>query len=389
MKTIITASAGKLALDFVSLVSLAFLSEFCFAQAAITPGTGYVSVPTAHLEFDKPIMVTSLTQGSGIAGTISCTDTGSVLFLMDRSDPGTDANGHPLGHIELVSVTPKGELRQYAWSNLPNFRNVLAPTSYFAADGKVYALVHAEKIDANHPEQRQPSLPLVLVFGSNGDMERTIPVDPALDPITLGAYANGDLLLISEDTLNRRMRLTVMDSVDGAVRELRLFDNDAMEHNGAGAPSANGDVTYSPDLLAHFTEIHAFGDDLLLVPMNTWGMPIVEVNENGIVRAVRPALPQNAVVGWWIDSDGRTWKVRTGEVRGKPVKDASTGEVMGVAVTGSKEIVEINPNDGAVTRRIAIDPGGVLPACEHDGDYEFLTAQQKDGLLEMVRATAR
>jgi hypothetical protein len=148
-------------------------------------------------------------------------------------------------------------------------------------------------------------------------------------------------------------------------------------------------LTYSPDALAHFTEIHPYRQDLLLVPANTSGLPIVEINESGIVRSITPQLPEKSILSRWLDSDDLTWHIYPGKVHGKPQTDTQSGKVSGVASIGSNQIDEINPNDGSVTRTILIPPGGVLPACEHGGDYLFVTSHMHDGLLELVKGTPR
>lgn len=346
-------------------------------------------VPTARLEFDKPIMVSNLTVGSGIAGVIACSDEGNILFLLDMSDPGTDANGHPLGHVSLVAVTPKGEMIRYAGQSVPGYQRISTPESYFGANGKVYALVYGEKQSLTAEQQKHISVPLVLVYDDKAMLTDVVPIDPTIDPISIGAFANGDLLVLSEDEFNQRMRLTILDSTGGASRELRLFDSDAMAHEGASASSAKGKLTYSPDTLAHFTEIHPYGQDLLLVPANTSGLPIVEINENGIVRSITPQLPEKSILSRWLDADDLTWHIYPGKVHGKPQTDMQSGKVSGVASIGSNQIDEINPNDGSVTRTILIPPGGVLPACEHGGDYLFVTSHMHDGLLELVKGTPR
>jgi hypothetical protein len=83
---------------------------------------------------------------------------------------------------------------------VPGYQRISTPESYFGANGKVYALVYGEKQSLPGEQQKHLRVPLVLVYDDKAMLTDVVPIDPTLDPISIGAFANGDLLVLSEDT---------------------------------------------------------------------------------------------------------------------------------------------------------------------------------------------
>jgi hypothetical protein len=270
-------------------------------------------IPTTPLEYGDPILITKLSKTDGISGAFRCGADGSALFMLYRDDQWQDATGHPRGHIALASAAPDGKLTSIPWQTVPGYKNIDVPKSYFASHDRYYVLTSAEKETAAGTHPVPTRIPLALVFDQTGSLKDVAPLDPTLNPISIAAFGSGDILLVSEDTLNRRMRLSVVDSAGNKLRDIKLEDDDdPSRHHGPNAEGSKGGVTISPHALIGMTEVNPYGQNLLLVPLATSGLPILEIDESHVVRSVVPHLPKGNIIARFIPSDGRTWNIRLG-----------------------------------------------------------------------------
>lgn len=348
-------------------------------------------IPTTPLQYGDPMLVANLSKTGGISGNLHCGSDGSILFMLYVADNWKDATGHPRGHISLVSVTPEGKLTSIPWQTVPGYTDIDVPSSYFANGGRYYLLTSGRKATPDESGVKPAEVPLALTFDETGNLKNVAPLDPALDPISLAAFGSGDLLLISEDTLNRRMRLTVTDPSGGSPRNLSLEDSDdPTHHDGPTASGSKGGVTFAPHTLLGMIEAFPYGQDLLLVPQTTSGLPVLEVNEAHVVASVVPQLPKGDVIARFIPSDGRTWNIRLGSLNDSVYRmlDAN-GQAHAAGVMESKTIAEIDPSTGEIVRKLEMGVNGVYPACRVQSDFVFLTAHRKDGSLEVVKASAK
>lgn len=375
-----------------SLIGILFAAAACaIAQdpPQVAGGSAAISHPPADLfslEFGRPKLVMNLPATSGMAGRFKCGSNGSIVTMLDIAERWSDASGHPMGQIMLAAINLDGQSVRFSWGTVPGFKNVRTPRDVFAGNDKVYLLTSAERDLLPAPDKPKP-ISIILEFDANGELKKTVQLDPRFDPLSFGVYPSGDFILVSEDRLNRRMDLAIMDSNGSYLRDLRLFDSDYIQHGGPSAEGPQGKVNYSSWLLAGLTQVYAYGEDLLLVPNDTSGLPMIEVNESGIVRSTVPQLPKGSIQVSFLPSGSRTWKIQLGALDDRQGNRDSSGTLQGLAVNSSTHIVEIDPSDGGILKEIDFGDAGVAPACESDGEYTFLTT--RDNMLQIVTATLK
>jgi hypothetical protein len=357
-------------------------------QESSQAGDGFLGSATT-LEYSKPAFVMNLSQMSGLMGSFQCTAKGDVLAEVSVSQNESQTKGPAPGRFLVLVIRPDGQTTNFPWDSVQGYRNLSAPTRTFASSDRIYVLTSAEKIETLSQGERPARLDIVLTFDQSGTLKSTIPLEAGLDPISLAAFPSGDILVLSKDGLNRRMRLTLLDSSGGSEREIRLAENDYAKHEGGSAEGDKGPVTFSLDYLLGSTEIYSYGQNLLFVPTTTSALPILELSKTGIVRAVVPKLPKGSVIAQFIPSNGATWKLRLGALNDNTYKlKDGDGLISGAAMNLSKRIVDINPSDGVIIHEVDLGTMKAFPTCAQDNDYLFLTSHLEDGRLQIVKGSA-
>jgi hypothetical protein len=335
----------------------------------------------AALEFSKPQLVEDVGAGAMIAGRFDCDPGGSIYTLMMGV-----TGGDPDSHLALMAIRPDGTTTNFSWWSAPGLAAVSAPPkSIFVGNGHVYVLAWA----AEEQEGRKSKYPAVLIFNGDGTLEDTVKLEPDWNPLTLGVFASGNMLLASEDRLNHRMELSLVDDHGALIREIPLAGNDFVTRAAQLPPAARGPVNYSPTLLISMAKFVPLGDHLLLVPLGTGNLPILELDEHGVAGSTIPQLPQGTVLQGFISSGTSAFTVRLARLleSDKEVYD-SQGKVLGYATEPSQRMTEISRESGRVLREIDLGAVGVQPACEANGAYRLLTsgAEQR---LQVVAARLR
>lgn len=280
----------------------------------------------------------------------------------------------------LYSLSDGTKDVRYAVAMVPGYKSVGFGFQYFASDYGVVTVVGATP-QKNPMEESQDAAPqnvnLALIFDRKGTLQRAVPIPQNIDARSIGMYSSGDLLVVSKDAAANRLHLLVLDR-DGDVKsELSLFDYDyeANRKSGKGQPLAKLlDQTDFVHILPH-------GDNLLLVPQGT-AATIIEVNEQGIVRATDLALPPGYLIRSLISSDGPYWTVSSyGDA--KIVHDKASGQSNATFHTGP--LFQFNSFDGSLVRRINMPENlkaNIL--CAHGGEFIAVTTDRKTGRLEML-----
>ena len=65
------------------------------------------------------------------------------------------------------------------------------------------------------------------------------------------------------------------------------------------------------------------------------------------------------------------------------------GQITGAGILSSKTIVEIDPSDGSLLRRVSMGSAPVRRVCVLGGEYLFLSAHRQEGTLEPVKAASK
>jgi hypothetical protein len=354
-------------------------------EAARMSASGTEPQSSATLEFAAPKSVEDLAPSPMVVGRFDCGNDGTIYTFIDGYALNDGATPHD--RVALLGIHPTGSVTNFPLHSVPGY-DTSQPISSFAGNGHVYVLVHGRPKSAE--QDGIAPLSLILVFDTDGSLTKTVAVSQDLNPLVLGVFPSGHFLLASEDRLNRRMALHLLDSGGHTLREIRMNDSDFLVRAAQLPAALRGPANYSPFLLISMSKFFPSGDNLLLVPLETYGLPIVELSERGILSSTIPQLPNNTVLEGFISSNASDFKMRLATFidNDKEVFD-SDGKVLGIATRPSTQIVQISRADGRILREVEIGGSGIRPACETDGTYRFLTAGAGQGSLQIVSAKIR
>jgi hypothetical protein len=379
--------------SFAALALLAVATCWLHAQtpkpsAAVSAIPQY---PVVTLNFGEPQSTPLGKKNWVMLGNSSCAPDGSLFTQMMATPPAK------MGWA-LNSLTDGTDVVRYAASSAPGYKNISGPFKYFATDNAVVTLVAAEPLGNSLAENEKParrSVTLALVYDRKGTLQRAIPIPPKIDPKSIGMYGSGDLLVITKDTSTNRLRLLVLDHDGDIKNELSLFDYDyeANRKAGKGQPLAKYiDAGESIQIVPH-------GDNLLLVPQLTQAT-VIEVNEQGIVRATDIDLPHGYLLRELFPDDGPYWTVSTfndvkviqaevytyvqGKDPSKPPTDVKVSQRTSPTFHQGP-LFQFNSFDGSLVRQINMPEKSTANIlCAHDGDFTAVTTDRDTGRIEML-----
>lgn len=349
------------------------------------------AVPSLSLRYDEPKTYPIGTKHSAVVGDFKCGSDGTVFLPMinDYTPLASEANGtgprvDRMGRFLVTALTPSGNVVQFVHTDIPGLRNFVPEIRYFVSSSRVYTLESAETYDPDDPTKDLGRADVILIYDYEGAYQSVIRLEPGLNPVNIAAFSSGDILVVSLDKLNQTTRLLIFDQAGRPVKELKLFDDDYMlklqlGDKGQKWPSPN-DPTWNQLALAHWVP---FGEDLLMSP--TLGhLPLIELNENGIVRSTTVTLPDNASISGIFESSDKTYHVVVSQPNQlQASKDDLSPPKSGLFAT---EIDDIFPGDGSILKRVKF-VRGLVPACIHDGSYTFVSPRADDGKLQTIRGT--
>ena len=229
------------------------LACLVFAAPALAQGPGprksvgtgdQASNPAAPaaLEFSKPQFVERVSAGSMVAGRFDC-DHGSIYTLLAGSPP----EGDPDSHLALMAIHPDGTTTSFQWWSAPGLAAVSMPKSIFVGNGHVYVLVIGKGATAEN--EHASRYPVVLIFNRDGPLEDTVRLEEDWNPLAFGVFPSGNILVASEDRLNHRMDLSLVDKRGAFVRRISLEDNDFVARAAQMPATDRGSANYSPIFL--------------------------------------------------------------------------------------------------------------------------------------------
>ena len=332
----------------------------------------------AKLEFSQPNAVEDLDANPATVGRLDCSDDGSIETLIDGY--ALDNQTTPNDRLALLVIHPNGTVTNLPYRSVPEFANFSMPQSVFVGNSLVYALVNAESKSA---KQGVPSRhTLVVAFDKQGFLVRTVVLERELAPLVLGVFPSGNMLLISQNRQNDRMQLRLVSPSGVPIRELALNDDDFVTR-AARLPAETR--SYSPSFLIGMSRLIASNKNLLLVPLES-GLPIVDLDENGVLHSSIPNVPGNMVLEHFLSSGASSWKVQLATVlESKKESLDSQGRTLAIAIRPSERIEEFSRIDGSLLREFDTGREGLEAACEADGAFHFLTS---DGQGRLQVATA-
>jgi hypothetical protein len=340
---------------------------------------------TGVVELAQPKDVADLSEKPSIAGRVDCSEDGSIYTFIDGYAPNRAPN--PNDRRAIAAIHPDGTVTSFPWRSVSGFTDVSLPKSVFVGNGRLYVLVEASRESAVDSPLRYP---LILIFDSKGSLQGTTVLDHNLNPVVIGVFPSGNMVLVSEDRLSNRMALRVVGSDGSFIRELPLNEYDFVTR-AAQMPAAGGVTgSYSRLLLIAMSKFFSYGANLLFVPLETSGLPILELGEHGIVQAVVPKLPDKMVIENFISATGTTIDLRLGnvvETDGKGALDSQNKRIS-IGTHPSSQITEYALNDGSVIREFDIG-SATQAACGTKGTFHFLTSSVAAGNLQVVTGLVR
>jgi len=363
--------------DYVLLLGLA-VSACAIAQDR---PAGYINgLPrpaAAELQFSKPTIIQDLAVAPSLIGKLPCGEDGSIYSLVD---------GYGLSNerLALLAFHPDGTVTSYPYRSVPDFARFSEPKSIFVGNGRVYVLISAEYVPAGPGALSR--YPLVLAFSKDGALLSTTVFEQDLDPVVLGVFPSGNIVLISERSVNQEMDVRLLSANGTPIRELKLKDNDFLMRTTRTPEATPLASSFSPTFMISQSKLYPSGENLLLVPLETSGLPIVELDENGVLHSAIPQVPENMVLEAFLSSNSSSLKLQLSTVlRSNDEVLDPQGKILGIATRPSTRISEFSREDGSMLREIEIGAQEPEPACEADGAFRFLTSGSR-GSLEVVTA---
>lgn len=328
--------------------------------------------------FSRPQIVADVNPSSTVAGHFNCSTNGTIYAFLDGYTP--NANRHSAtDRMALLGIRPDGSVINFEWHYITGYSRVIWPESVFVGYGHINVLVEADSSTTGRPEKRF----VVLTFNPKGTLVRTTPLKPGIEPLALGVFKSGNMILLSEDRLNGRMALDLIAADGRSIRQLDLGREDYL---ALASTMPNGPGKYESSFLIASSTFHPFGDDLLLAPTVMSGLPIIELSEHGVAKAVVSKIPDGSVAYQFLSATPTTLNLRLGAIipSQHPVMD-SAGKQMGImGITPSNDITSISLADGSILRRASFGSSSVQPTCEANGSLYLLTSTGSPGFLSVT-----
>jgi hypothetical protein len=294
---------------------------------------------------------------------------------------------------ELYAVSPKGEVRNFSFGNIPGLSNATL-LSFDASNSETYALLSAQPGNAvashipgapgSQPEdgaRQHPSKLFLATFDLDGKYVDAVPLDLPFRPIRIAALGEDSLVVLGIETTTARPVLALLDSHGNSLRPLESEDAispaDTILHSSKRGEAMLESIPGPGRLraaLSRFSFVHYRGSLLLLEPGSK--PKVTEISVGGQFRTVQLHLPPGFDADSLLSSD-RYWLLRV-----LPVDEAEKHP------EGSKEdwgLFQFDPDTGDFLRKInAGDLAASDIVCAHDG--EFLAFQWVDGKAHLMAA---
>lgn len=317
----------------------------------------------------QPII--GLSSSPSITGHLHCSHDGTIYSMIDGYNAAPERPA-------LLGIHPDASVTNFDWHSVPGYAHVYDPRSVFVGYGHIYALTIAERDIKGGIEKRF----IVLTFNPDGSLMRTTTLAPGMKPWTMGAFQSGNLILLSQSRATHRVEADLLTPDGSPIRQLDLGTDDYLTIASA---MPNGPDKYDESFLIASSKFQPYGDSLLLVPTLASALPMIELNEQGAVKAVALKVPKGTIVDQIIASTPSTLKLRLGVVRNNQHPNVDTdGKQMGMTITPSLQITEFSLADGSILHETKFGSYDVQPACEANGSLHLLTSNGSPGFLSVA-----
>lgn len=367
---------------FIGLVLLIGLSAPASGQAKPKPAP-VPPAPFFRITFKRGEPVAGVTATGAVSVPFECTSDGTVFVnMLHPFSPQTQSA--PSSHfsrysapLELFSVPLSGDAYEFRLDRITDLYDIQQKAYYAAESGVLFLVIAAaedkqgrnqfvaydgveHEVPANVAEHHD----YLVVFDREGNYKKTVQLDDALAIQKVAAFSSDVLLSFGFDRQDRTPKLFMLKD-DGSLLKFLEIPRGAAPTSVFGTQFANGE---GPAVFIKPVQLLPRGDTVLVV-QNRSKFPVLEVNEAGDVREIRPKLPEGMQIDSLIPSDGNLY----------------------AQIDGFKNrlIYELDPQNGSIVRRLEVakSDGPAEPvACVHDG--KFLAFYHAEGKLVPLIGTA-
>lgn len=276
--------------------------------------------------------------------------------------------------VLVVAILPSGEAHEFRLDQLTDLQDVMQK-GYYASESGVAFLVRAAREDKQGEEtfvasdgvKHEVSGNLaehhdyIVIFDRKGNYQRTVQIDDSLAVQRVGVFPSGTFLAFGFDKEDRSPKITMLKDDGTILKLLEISKNDAPT-SMFGTADANGK---GPDVFIRPVQLVPYGDSIVVV-LNKSKFPLLEVSETGVIRAIKPKLPDGIQINLLIPSDENLYAL---------VNDKSDGPVY-----------EVSEKDGGIVRRFQVENSAGDVACVHRG--KFVAFSHGEGKLVPLIGTA-
>lgn len=351
------------------------ISLLAHSQAKPTAhGTHSASSPAPlyRISFRRGEPIAGVAASRAIAMPFQCTSDGTVFINMVLQ-----ASAYSVPAEQLVSIPPSGEAHEFRLDQLTDLYDIMRK-GYYASESNVAFLVIAASEDKQGKEtfvtpdgtKHEVTRNLadrrdyIVLFDREGNYKKKlqIQIDDTFAIQRIGVFPSGTFLALGFDTQDHSPRLALLQDDARFLRFLEMRKRDAPEtmFGMKDSPGKGVVISIAPSQFVPHR-------DSIIIVQNNSKYPLLEVNEAGAIREIKPKLPEEAKINGLIPSDEGLYA---------QTSEASDGL-----------IYELNPQDGKVIRSLQVDKStselGV--ACVHDG--KFLSFEHADGKLNPLIGT--
>ena len=341
--------------------------------------------PDYRLSFQRGDPVVGVTGLLSTEVPAECLGDGTVFLNMlipaaaSEGQPITSPNkfityGPPVEF--LVSVPESGEAHEFRLDQLNDLHDVLQKGSY-ASESDVALLVIAapqdksakqvfttsDGIEHELPRNVAEHHDYLVMFDRQGNYKKKLQIEDTFALQKIAQFPSGTFLAFGFDRQDHSPKLAMLKDDGTVLKFLDIPKGDARKSmfgtlDGAGKGSA---IYVAP------VQLVPSGDSIIIV-QNKTKFPLLEVNEAGAIRAIKPKLPEGIQINTLIPSDENLYAHVDGPINGS--------------------IYELNKQTGVVLRRFQIgdNESGADVACVHEG--KFLSFEQIQGALVRLVGTA-
>ncbi len=361
------------------VISIVFLVTI---WAVFTWGQSGSSGKKNKQSFDAPLYDISFKQGDPIPGIgampairlpFQCTADGTVFVTMVQP-LGTDPKPRFLAKLSLsplvVSVARAGEAHSFLLDKVPGLVDVTY-IDQFASDSKVIFLLRASRDDGEgsmrlNEDESAPKKEhhlFIAVFDRSGNYQKTMQMDDAIEVYQLGIFPSGNYLVYGYDKVDHAPVLVMLKDDTTILSFLSIPKGDVPDsalgtlHGDGKGPSA------------YLGQVQFLGQGhSIYVSQNKAKFPLLEVSEAGAIRPIHAKLESGTQIKMLIPSDENLYALVDG--------------------SGDDSIYELNPQTGAITRRLRLNQDNVHSTIACVNGKEFLSFKNANGRLLPLVGTA-